>query len=101
VLVQLQTQQLGGRNRLISEFEASLVYGASSRTARATQRNPVSNPASKIKTKNKEFNTFILDSFVLFFCDMNALPVSMAVHLMCTWCLRKLEKGIETSWHWP
>jgi hypothetical protein len=33
---------LGGRGRWISEFEASLVYRVSSRTARATQRNPVS-----------------------------------------------------------
>jgi hypothetical protein len=33
---------LGGRGRRISEFEASLVYGVSSRTARDTQRNPVS-----------------------------------------------------------
>ena len=33
---------LGGRGRRISEFEASLVYRASSRAARATQRNPVS-----------------------------------------------------------
>jgi hypothetical protein len=41
---------LGGRGRWISEFEASLVYRASSRTARATQRNPV----SKNKTNKKE-----------------------------------------------
>jgi hypothetical protein len=33
---------LGGRGRRISEFKASLVYRGSSRTARATQRNPVS-----------------------------------------------------------
>jgi hypothetical protein len=32
---------LGGRGRRISEFEASLVYRVRSRTARATQRNPV------------------------------------------------------------
>jgi hypothetical protein len=32
----------GGRDRRISEFEASLVYIVSSRTARAIQRNPVS-----------------------------------------------------------
>jgi hypothetical protein len=45
---------LGGRGRRISEFEASLVYKVSSRTARATQRNPVSkNQKSKQKTKNK------------------------------------------------
>jgi hypothetical protein len=33
---------LGGRGRWISEFKTSLVYRVSSRTARATQRNPVS-----------------------------------------------------------
>jgi hypothetical protein len=32
---------LGSRGRQISEFEASLVYRVSSRTARAIQRNPV------------------------------------------------------------
>jgi hypothetical protein len=39
-----------GRGRWISEFEASLVYKVSSRTARATQRNPV----SKKKERNKQ-----------------------------------------------
>jgi hypothetical protein len=39
---------LEGRGRQISEFEASLVYTVSSRTARATQRNPV------LKDKNKK-----------------------------------------------
>jgi hypothetical protein len=42
---------LGGRERWISEFEASLVYKVSSRTSRATQRNPVS---KKQKTRNKQ-----------------------------------------------
>jgi hypothetical protein len=42
---------LGGRGRRISEFEASLVYKVSSRTARATQRNPVS---KKQKQTNKK-----------------------------------------------
>jgi hypothetical protein len=46
---------LGGRGRRISEFEASLVYKVSSRTARAIQRNPVSkNQKPKTKTKNKQ-----------------------------------------------
>jgi hypothetical protein len=36
-----KSQHLGGRGRQISEFEASLVYRVSSRTARTTQRNPV------------------------------------------------------------
>jgi hypothetical protein len=39
----------GGRGRRISEFEASLVYKVSSRTARAIQRNPV--------LKNKKHKT--------------------------------------------
>jgi hypothetical protein len=35
------------RGRRISEFKASLVYRVSSRTARATQRNPVSKRKKK------------------------------------------------------
>jgi hypothetical protein len=37
------------RGRHISEFEASLVYKVSSRTARAIQRNPVSKKQTKQK----------------------------------------------------
>jgi hypothetical protein len=46
---------LGGRGWWISEFKASLVYRVSSRTARATQRNPVSKKEKKKKKKNAEF----------------------------------------------
>jgi hypothetical protein len=46
---------MGGRGRWISEFEASLVYRVSSRTARASQRNPV----SKNKNKTNKNDTFI------------------------------------------
>jgi hypothetical protein len=42
---------LGGRGRWISEFEASLVYRVSPRTAKAIQRNPVS---EKKKNNNKK-----------------------------------------------
>jgi hypothetical protein len=45
---------LGGRGRQISEFEASLVYKVSSRTARAIQRNPVSK--NKQTKTNKQTN---------------------------------------------
>jgi hypothetical protein len=45
---------LGGKGRQISEFEASLVYKVSSRTVRATQRNPVSK--NKQTNKNKKQN---------------------------------------------
>jgi hypothetical protein len=44
---------LGGRGRWISEFKASLVYRVSSRTARASQRNP----AFKTKQTNKTTTT--------------------------------------------
>jgi hypothetical protein len=45
---------LGGRGRWISEFEASLVYRVSSRTARATQRNPVLKNQKTKKQKQKK-----------------------------------------------
>jgi hypothetical protein len=56
---------LGGRGRRISEFEASLVYRVSSRTARAIQRNPVSkNKQTNVKIQLKFFKglTFYLGS---------------------------------------
>jgi hypothetical protein len=49
---------LGGRGRRISEFEASLLYKVSSRTARAIQRNPVlenKTKQNKKDTTNKDF----------------------------------------------
>jgi hypothetical protein len=48
---------LGGRGRWISEFEASLVYRVSSRTARAIQRNPVSKNQKK---KKKRFISLLM-----------------------------------------
>jgi hypothetical protein len=45
---------LGGRGRWISEFEASLVYRVSSRTARATQKNPVSKNKTKQTNNSKQ-----------------------------------------------
>jgi hypothetical protein len=47
---------LGGRGRRISKFKASLVYRVSSRTARATQRNPVSK--KKERKKEKEMSNY-------------------------------------------
>jgi hypothetical protein len=55
---------LGGGGRWISEFEASLVYRVSSRTARATQRNPVfktkQNKTIQKNPKQKKQNSFIV-----------------------------------------
>jgi hypothetical protein len=59
-----------GRGRRISEFEASLVFRVSSRTARATQRNPVSRKKKKKKKRKKKFNnnlTIIWSSSTLSF----------------------------------
>jgi hypothetical protein len=47
---------LGGRGRQIFEFEASLVYKVSSRTARAAQRNPV----LKNQKTNNNNNSYLL-----------------------------------------
>jgi hypothetical protein len=49
------SQHLGGRGRRISEFEASLVYKVSSRTARAIHGNPVSK-TNKQTNKNNNNN---------------------------------------------
>jgi hypothetical protein len=55
---------------LISEFEASLVYRVSSRTARATaratQRNPVLKPTNEHKTCAKTMNLWTFDIFLNF-----------------------------------
>jgi hypothetical protein len=59
---------LGGRGRWISEFEASLVYRVSSRTAKTTQRNRVSKKQQQQqqqqqqqpnKTKNKKLPVLV------------------------------------------
>jgi hypothetical protein len=58
-----QSQHSGGRGRWISEFEASLVYRVSSRTARAIQRNPVSTKQkNKKERKRKESKRVYLKS---------------------------------------
>jgi hypothetical protein len=49
---------LGGRGRQISEFQARLVYRVSSRTARATQRNPVSKKQKQTNKQNNKNNSF-------------------------------------------
>jgi hypothetical protein len=60
----------GGRGRQISEFEASLVYRVSSRTARAIQRNPV---LRKKKKKKVEYRA-PLCRWQFLGCSMASLP---------------------------
>ena len=45
---------MGGRGRCISEFEANLVDKVSSRTAKATQRNPISKKKKKTNKRIKK-----------------------------------------------
>jgi hypothetical protein len=45
---------LGGRGKRISEFEASLVYRVSSRTAKTIQRNSVSKKKRKMDAGHVE-----------------------------------------------
>jgi hypothetical protein len=47
-------QHSGGRGRWISEFEDSLVYKVSSRTAGATHRETLSQKRKKKEKKRKE-----------------------------------------------
>jgi hypothetical protein len=49
-----------GRQRQEAEFEASLVYRVSSRTARDAQRNPVSEKNKERKKERKKANTVVL-----------------------------------------
>jgi methyltransferase-like protein len=78
---------LGGRGRQISEFEASLVYKVSSRTARATQRNPVWKKKKKktVKTVVSKYYLFIIENNLVdsyTYCDSkNNLTIGS---LICT-----------------
>ena len=47
---------LRGRGRRLSEFEASLVYRVSSKTARAVWRNPVSKKKPKTNKQQQKQN---------------------------------------------
>jgi hypothetical protein len=52
---------VGGKGRRISEFEASLVYKVSSRTARAIQRNPCLKKPNKQTNKKNPSGTGVTD----------------------------------------
>jgi hypothetical protein len=60
--------QVGGRGRRISEFEASLVYRVSSRTARATQRNPVLKNKKKKEEEEQKRKKTTYNKLLTFHC---------------------------------
>jgi hypothetical protein len=53
-----------GRGRQISEFETSLVYKVSSRTARAIKKNPVSTPHPPPQKKSKSLKQAWSTTFI-------------------------------------
>jgi hypothetical protein len=82
---------LGGRGRWISEFEASLVYRASSRTARTTQRNPVlKNQKKKTKKQKKQkINTSYAMEHRLQW--LHTTKYSIYIEVICHVCSMSLE----------
>jgi hypothetical protein len=67
---------LGGRGRQISELEASLVYKVSFRTARATQRNPVSKKNKQTKKKKTKKEVYVALGFRSQLCHWTAYNLS-------------------------
>jgi hypothetical protein len=65
---------LGSRGRQISEFEASLVYKVSSRTARATQRNPVSKKQNKKKSQKRAKDIAVVECLSSMYKALGSIP---------------------------
>jgi hypothetical protein len=70
---------LGGRGRWISEFEASLVYKVSSRTARAIERNPVSKKTKKKRVRQYQNTSMIsfLKYLYIYICELTTDNISL------------------------
>ena len=81
MVVHIINPNTGGRGRLISEFEASMVYRARSRTARAvTERNHVSK-GEELVPGGTDFLS----------CSILPKPLLVAADLLASWdssCLR-------------
>jgi hypothetical protein len=73
---------LGGRSRWISEFEASLVYRVSSRTAWATQKNTVlerkESREEEKKIERKKWYQLVLECLAL--CPLPGSPLILLKH---------------------
>jgi hypothetical protein len=67
---------LGGRDRQIFEFKASLVYKVSSRIARAIQRNPVSKTNKQTNKQTNKHKKFCFSYYRMTIGSDNALYIS-------------------------
>jgi hypothetical protein len=90
---------LGGRGRRISEFEASLVYRVSSRTARATQRNPVlKNQPTKqtnkqTKPKDSDMEDVLRKTTIIIGANLQPKPISVqTLHMYILTCTKRIKE---------
>jgi hypothetical protein len=81
---------LGGRGKWISKFKVSLVYRVSSRTIRATKRNPV---VKKQKKKEKE-KIFLEDTQSN---DLSGLPDSRGKRTLKKKSLNQIQESGKTK----
>lgn len=84
---------MGGKGRQISEFEASLIYRVSSRTARAIQRNPVSKKQNIhiYITLTHMYVSFLNDIFTYYIYKIENVGVCMG----CT-CVAPIRRSDDS-----
>jgi hypothetical protein len=87
---------LGGRGRRISEFKARLVYRVSSRTARATQRNPVSKKKKKKKKKGEREKERKRNKIVII---LYSYPVGMYIITLISPAYRYTDRQTDRQTH--
>ena len=80
---------LGGRGRQISEFDASLVYKVSSRTAIVIHRNPVS---KKKKKKKKKKNLLTISKTIV------GLPATLHQEKSISCLVEPMNKSFHCIW---
>jgi hypothetical protein len=82
---------LEGRGRQISEFKTRLVFRVSSRTARATQTNPVTREKKRKEKKKKKRNLLTFPKYVFLLVSSN--PSCSRVPLSpLQWCSLSSER---------
>jgi hypothetical protein len=88
---------LGGRGRRISEFEASLVYKVSSRTARAIQRNPVSKTNKQTKNKKQKRVALVIVSL---HSNKSLTKTTPKLFFCHTSLASRVSQEGSSGWHW-
>jgi hypothetical protein len=86
----------GFLNRWISEFEASLVYRVSSRTARDTQRNPVlkTNKQTNKKPKRHRLTEWMVKQHASLYCIQETQFNIKNRHYLKVKCWKKIFQAV-------